>query len=72
MSDRRLVTKDYFQEGPEWQLDDVVGQFADLDNEELLDLREVLEVLHLPPGTTLDTPLQPHGYRLLQKIPRLP
>ncbi|HVM41723.1 MAG TPA: DNA integrity scanning diadenylate cyclase DisA [Acidimicrobiia bacterium] len=70
--DRRLVTKDYFVEGPDWELEDVVNQLADLDSEELLDLRKVLDVLHLPPGTTLDTPLQPHGFRLLHKIPRLP
>jgi diadenylate cyclase len=70
--DRRLVTKDYFVEGPQHELEDVVRHLAEVDNEELLDLRKVLDVLHLPPGTTLDTPLQPHGFRLLHKIPRLP
>lgn len=71
-TDRRLVSQDYFIEGPDWELDDVVERLASLDNEELLDLRKVLEVLHLPPGTGLDSPLQPHGFRLLHKIPRLP
>ena len=71
-ADRRLVSKDYFVEGPDYELEDVVAMLADVDSEELLDLRRVLETLHLPPGTTLDTPLQPHGFRLLHKIPRLP
>ena len=70
--DRKLVARDYFVEGPDTELDDVVQRLAHLDNDELLDLRVVLDVLHLPPGTTLDTPLQPHGFRLLHKIPRLP
>lgn len=71
-TDRRLVSKDYFVEAPDYELEDVVSTLAELDSEELLDLRKVLECLHLPPGTTLDTPLQPHGFRLLHKIPRLP
>ena len=29
-------------------------------------------VLHLPPELDLDSSLQPRGYRLLSKIPRLP
>ncbi len=71
-ADRRLVSKDYFVEGPDYELEDVVNTLATLDSEELLDLRRVVDCLHLPPGTTLDTPLQPHGFRLLHKIPRLP
>ncbi len=71
-TDRRLVSKDYFVEAPDYELEDVVSTLAELDSEELLDLRKVLDCLHLPPGTTLDTPLQPHGFRLLHKIPRLP
>lgn len=71
-SDRRLVSKDYFVEGPDYELEDVVRGLAELDSEDLLDLRKVLDTLHLPPGATLDTPLQPHGFRLLHKIPRLP
>ena len=29
-------------------------------------------MLHLPHDASLDTAVQPHGYRLLHKIPRLP
>src|SRR5205814_10542242 len=40
--------------------------------ERLLDLKEVAAIRSLPPGTGLDGALQPHGYRLLHKTPRLP
>jgi diadenylate cyclase len=70
--DRRLVAKDYFVASPDWELDEVMKRLAQLSTEELLDLKEVAAVLHLPQGTGLDWSLQPHGYRLLHKIPRLP
>ncbi|MFN8034521.1 MAG: DNA integrity scanning diadenylate cyclase DisA [Acidimicrobiia bacterium] len=70
--DRRLVTKDYFAHDPSWELADVVGRLSALDTEELIDLRTVASVLHLPSDATLDTALQPRGFRLLHKIPRLP
>ena len=44
-----------------------------LTTEDLLDLKTVAAVLHLPPESSeLDASLQPRGYRLLSKIPRLP
>ena len=70
--DRRLVAKDYFVASPDWELDEVMKRLAQLTTDELLDLKEVAAVLHLPQGTGLDWSLQPHGYRLLHKIPRLP
>jgi diadenylate cyclase len=70
--DRRLFAKDYFRAGTSYELHDVLTALADLDTETLLDLREVAEVLHLSPDAGLDTAVQPHGYRLLHKIPRLP
>jgi diadenylate cyclase len=71
--DRRLVLLDYFYddlgtEGPERAL----SALADLTTEELLDLGDVAGVLHLPDGIDLDLDLEPRGYRLLSKIPRLP
>src|SRR5215218_9200191 len=62
--DRRLVAKDYFV--------DVMVKLADLDTESLLDLREVASLLHLPADVSLDAPIQPRGFRLLHKIPRIP
>jgi len=70
--DRRLVAKDYFVEGVDWELLDVMARLADLDTESLLDLREVAAVLRLPTDVSLDSPIQPRGFRLLHKIPRIP
>ena len=70
--DRRLVCRDYFVASVGWELDGVTAALADLDDEEVLDLRLVAGVLHLPHEIELDSSLQPHGYRLLSKIPRLP
>jgi diadenylate cyclase len=69
--DRRLVCKDYFVESSEWALGQMTTKLAHLSDEELLDLREVASLLHLPSDMDLDSSLQPHGYRLLSKIPRL-
>jgi diadenylate cyclase len=70
--DRRLVAKDYFSESADWELQDVMERLADLDTEQLVDLREVASVLHLSAEADLDTPVQPRGFRLLHKVPRLP
>jgi diadenylate cyclase len=70
--DRRLVCKDYFVESADWVLDQVTSRLAEFSDEELLDLRDVASILHLPVDTDLDSSLQPRGYRLLSKIPRLP
>jgi diadenylate cyclase len=48
-----------------------MSRLAALDDEDLLDLREVAALLHLPADMDLDSSLQPRGYRLLSKIPRL-
>jgi diadenylate cyclase len=70
--DRRLVAKDYLADSPARELADVMHQLADLDDNALLDLNEITAVLSLPPGLTLDSAVQPRGFRLLHKIPRLP
>lgn len=70
--DRRLVAKDYFAAAADWELEDVLDRLAHLDDETLLDLEAVASVLHLPPSLDLDSPIQPRGFRLLHKIPRLP
>ncbi|HEY8217940.1 MAG TPA: DNA integrity scanning diadenylate cyclase DisA [Acidimicrobiia bacterium] len=69
--DRRLVAKDYVPE-QDVELAEVMRRLADLDDEALLDINDVLAVLSLPPGLTLDSAVQPRGFRLLHKIPRLP
>jgi diadenylate cyclase len=48
-------------------------QLSNLSTEDLLDLKTVAAILHLPAEQAeLDAGLQPRGYRLLAKIPRLP
>jgi len=72
--DRRLVIRDYIQEERSWKLDHAMEKLGALSTEEeLLDLKAVAAVLHLTGDTSeLDASLQPRGYRLLSKIPRLP
>ena len=50
----------------------VTARLAHISDDELLDLRVVSSVLHLPTELDLDSSLQPRGFRLLSKIPRLP
>jgi diadenylate cyclase len=70
--DRRLVAKDYYQSSDDIELGNVMRALAHLDDEDLLDLAAVASVLHLDPGIGIDGALQPRGFRLLHKIPRLP
>src|SRR5438477_6195987 len=71
--DRRLVLKDYIDDPEAWQLSQAMSALADLSTEDLLDLKSVMSILHLPADAgELDMSLQPRGYRLLSKIPRLP
>ncbi len=72
LEDLRLVCKDYFVESPEWVLLQLTTRLAEISDDELLDLRYIGALLHLPPDLDLDAALQPRGFRLLSKIPRLP
>jgi diadenylate cyclase len=70
--DRYYVIQDYMNAGP-WHIDDALDALAELSTDELLDLRAVAATLHLPGGgADLDRALQPRGFRLLAKVPRLP
>jgi len=70
--DRRHVIKDYFQDHANWRLDQALESLSDLSTEDLLDLKAVAAVLNLPDDLELDVGMQPRGFRLLSKIPRLP
>ncbi len=70
--DRRLVIQDYFHEEETWRVGDALEALAELDTDDLLDLKVVAGMLHLSGGVDLDLSLQPRGHRLLSKIPRLP
>jgi diadenylate cyclase len=71
--DRRLVIRDYFHEDVEWHLPEALEALAELETDDLLVLKSVAQSLHLgSAGLDLETGLQPRGYRLLARIPRLP
>jgi diadenylate cyclase len=70
--DRRLVIQDYFHEEESWRVGDALEALAELDTDDLLDLKVVAGMLHLSGGVDLDLSLQPRGHRLLSKVPRLP
>ena len=71
--ERRFVIRDYLHEDATWHLDEAMAALSEFDTDDLLDLKAVAQMLHLPGGTSdLDASLQPSGYRLLAKIPRLP
>jgi diadenylate cyclase len=70
--ERRLVIKDYFRDDP-CHLDDAITTLASFGTDDLLDLKAVAGVLHLEGAPyELDASVQPRGYRLLAKVPRLP
>src|SRR3954454_11866475 len=48
--ERRLVIRDYFHEDTGWRLDQAMGALADLETDDLLDLKIVAEMLRLPEG----------------------
>lgn len=71
--ERRLVIRDYFHEDGGWHIEEAMEGLSQLDTEDLLDLKMVADMLHLPIGASdLDGAVQPKGYRLLSRIPRLP
>jgi diadenylate cyclase len=71
--DRRLVILDYFHPESGWHLDQAMGALSEMNTEELLDLKAVGQTLQVPGSTIdLDAGVQPRGYRLLARIPRLP
>ena len=69
--DRWLVIQDYLFD-PDIPVDDALEELASIDTDDLLDVREVARVLRLPGHMDLESNLQPRGYRLLAKVPRLP
>jgi diadenylate cyclase len=71
--DRKLVILDYFHEDSGWHIDQAMAALDDLSTEDLLDLKALSAALHLPEDADdLDSHLEPRGYRLLSRIPRLP
>jgi diadenylate cyclase len=71
--ERRQILRDYLPPDPAWGVGEGLGALSHLTTERLLDLSRVAGVLRIGgPGSDLESPLRPYGYRLLSKIPRLP
>jgi diadenylate cyclase len=71
--DRRLVMLDYFSSEGDWKIDEAMDALAAMGTEELLDAAAVAATLRMPGELVdLDAGVQPRGYRLLARIPRLP
>ena len=71
--DRHLVIRDYLREAPDTSVADALERLASLSTEDLLDLKTVAWVLRIATDSGgLDAGLQPRGFRLLSRIPRLP
>jgi diadenylate cyclase len=71
--DRRYVIRDFSRAASPAMADDAIGRLGELSTERLLDLKEVATLLDVVGDEgELDTGVQPRGYRLLSKVPRLP
>ena len=71
--DRRLVAKDYFAAAADWELDDVLRPPRPPRRRDAARPRDGGRPCCTCRRTIdLDTAVQPRGYRLLHKIPRLP
>jgi diadenylate cyclase len=68
-----LVIRDYLVPGDGRTLESIREQLASLASDELLDLTNIARLLGYGATTgVLETPVSPHGFRILRKIPRLP
>ncbi len=76
--ERRLIVRDYLPAAGQDERAEgdrvaaVLTRLAELSPEELLDAERVAAVLGLGGAGMLDEPVEPRGYRLLARIPRLP
>jgi diadenylate cyclase len=70
--ERRHVVRDYLpDDGPD-RADEAVATLGSLPTERLMIQQTVASVLELDGRIDLESGLQPRGYRLLSRIPRLP
>ncbi len=72
VDDRRLLIRDYFEEDASFRIEEAMEALSNLDDESLFSGEVMAKTLHLAAaGTDLDASLNPRGYRLLTKLPRL-
>jgi diadenylate cyclase len=70
--ERRYVVRDYLPDDEKARADDAVATLGSLPTERLLSPQVVASILDFGEGTDLESSIQPRGYRLLARIPRLP
>ena len=71
--ERHLVVRDYLRDSAHIAVNDAIARLAALSTDDVLDLKTVAWVLGIVTDAGgLDSAVQPHGYRLLNRIPRLP
>lgn len=69
----RLLVKDYSKDADDEPLDETMKSLQRLSNDELLESANIIRLLGYPnTNTVMDEPISPRGYRMLNKIPRLP
>jgi diadenylate cyclase len=69
--DRRQVILDYLPDDERSYVDETLAELTEVPTERLLDAKLVAELLRLGDGADLEATLEPRGYRLLSKVPRL-
>jgi diadenylate cyclase len=69
--ERRHVVRDYLPTDDEERVDEAMVSLASLPTDEVLNPNAVTAVLDLQEGADLESSLQPRGYRLLGRIPRI-
>ncbi|HHV71559.1 MAG TPA: DNA integrity scanning protein DisA [Clostridia bacterium] len=67
-----LLIRDYCSDGEKTTVLDIRKQFADWSLEDLLDLNQICRLLGYTSSQGLDLSVEPRGYRILRKIPRIP
>jgi diadenylate cyclase len=70
--ERRYVVRDYLPDDDVDRADEVVATLGTLPTERLMSPQTVASALDLDGRVDLESGLQPRGYRLLSRIPRLP
>ncbi|MCP3988033.1 MAG: DNA integrity scanning protein DisA [Actinomycetia bacterium] len=70
--DRQLLIMDYVKQDERFDIGEAMNALSNLDDEALFDDLVLAEVLRLGgPGSDLDVNVEPRGYRLLSKLPRV-
>lgn len=70
--ERRQVVRDYLPSDDPDRADEAVAALGELSTDRLMSPLSVASILHLDPSGDLESSLQPRGYRLLSRIPRMP